>query len=131
MPLFQAIAKDMKMHYHNTGSWILHFDFWNISSAWTKLTSLYEAKLLFGVTKLFKANKPHPKKYQTGIPIILNAGPCTDKEHCIKVGENIVRLLNYKRQQCNKNYAGQIYYKMSKKPFLFEKGPRFYAVKYE
>lgn len=119
------------MEFRTTGSWILHFDEWNVTDSWTKLKGLYESGLLFGVTKLLKANKPNPQINKTGIPILANAGPCTSKDHCIRVGENIVRLLGYKRQQCNKNYKGQIYYKMPKKDVLFKNGPRFYTVKYE
>ena len=109
----------------------MYFDLWNFDAAWTKLTELYNAKLLFGITKIGRANRPDPDPKKPGMPLIACAGPCTNVEHCLRVGRNLVHLMAHKRQKCNGNFAGQIYYKMSKKGLLYPNGPPHYAVKYE
>ena len=127
----QVIIHDMKLKYSNTGVWTIYFDPCNIERAWAKLTVLYNANALFGITKLARPNETNPNKSESGLPILAFAGPCTNEKHCVRAGQNMVHLLAHKRQKCNKNYKGQIYYKMTKKDVLFPNGPRYYSVKYE
>jgi hypothetical protein len=118
------------LSYNDVGCWSIFYDIDNVNLAWEKLKALYSTGNLPGVTKICRGNFSDPQSLANGVPISAFCGPCRDKEHCLKVGKNLVSKMEHKKQECNGTYPKFIYFKRSKKGNLFENGPSFYRVRY-
>lgn len=87
----------------NNGKWMLFFDKSEIDNVWSKCIDLCDAGELGFTSMKVSTNRPNPRASSADYVIIFYTGG--NKDYILKVGDNIIKKLNYT------NMNGKIYYK--------------------